>query len=165
MAEKIMRPYGDTFVVVKDDRKRLSFTGVEGPRSGGNARGGCGQILDSMRDKVIQHGAVLDFGPGWTTALLLKFLDTWDRWHLNDMRAGSPAQEQWLRENPLPKESYAYPKSYFDVAGEALKNAGLNPDPANGYKYGHAWNFEQVPTEVIEFLNSLPETDIQPAWC
>lgn len=36
--------------------------------------------------------------------------------------------------------------------------------PVCGYKYGAAWNSEDVPADVIEFLESLPVTDITPAW-
>lgn len=38
----------------------------------------------------------------------------------------------------------------------------LNPEDKNGY--GQTWFFHEVPSEVIEFLNSLPETDKTPAW-
>jgi hypothetical protein len=38
------------------------------------------------------------------------------------------------------------------------------PCPVCGYKYGSAWLREEVPAEVIDFLNSLPDADRQPAW-
>jgi hypothetical protein len=33
-----------------------------------------------------------------------------------------------------------------------------------GYKYGSGWMYQEVPVGVRELLQSLPETDIQPAW-
>lgn len=32
------------------------------------------------------------------------------------------------------------------------------------YPYGSKWLREEVPTEVVEWLKALPETDITPAW-
>lgn len=33
-----------------------------------------------------------------------------------------------------------------------------------GYKYGTEWLKEELPAEVIEFLESLPDSEYQPAW-
>lgn len=33
-----------------------------------------------------------------------------------------------------------------------------------GYKYGHEWKHEDIPDDVLKSLESLPETDKQPAW-
>jgi hypothetical protein len=38
------------------------------------------------------------------------------------------------------------------------------PCPVCGFKYGNAWLFEPVHDHVTAFLNSLPDTDVQPAW-
>lgn len=38
------------------------------------------------------------------------------------------------------------------------------PCPVCGYGYGTNWVKEEVPKEVIDFLFSLPETKIRPAW-
>lgn len=137
----------------------LSITGVEGPTPGGNAIGSCGQIDSHLRDQL--H--TITPAPGWDALKLQQFFNVWERWHLNDLRAGSPEQEKYLRDHPISREEYAYPKSHYEVAGQKLADAGLNPD-ANGYQYGHAWKREEVPGEVLEFLRSLPETDREPAW-
>lgn len=128
---------------------RLSITGVEGPRSSGDCLGGCGQILDSLQGKSVK------LAPGWNDAMLGKFLRVWDRWHLNNLRAGSAAQEQWLRENPVPAD--------YTAQLAALTKVKLSPDAA-GYVYGTAWNTEPLPQEVFKFLASLPDADITPAW-
>ena len=46
---------------------------------------------------------------------------------------------------------------------EALAAAGLNPD-ADGYRYGTAWQREDIPDDVTAWLQALPATDRQPAW-
>jgi len=38
------------------------------------------------------------------------------------------------------------------------------PCPVCGYRYGSQWLWEEIPVEVIEFLESLPETEVQPVW-
>ena len=82
-----------------------------------------------------------------------RMTEIWKRWHLNDMKAGSAVQEQWLKDNPIDPAEYAYPKSYYKVASEKLFEAGLNPD-ADGYQYGHAWKFEAIPQEIIAEIQS-----------
>jgi hypothetical protein len=44
---------------------------------------------------------------------------------------------------------------------DGLLTRKLRPD---GPGYGSAWYFHEVPAEVIDFLRSLPDTDINPAW-
>jgi hypothetical protein len=146
------------FVHAQLENGKLSITGVEGPMGGGNAIGGCGQIVMSLREPE----GLKDFepAPGWTLASVERLLELWDRWHLNDMRAGSPAQEAWLRANPV---SFKYPESHYEKASAALADAGLNPD-ADGYRYGHAWNREEIPADVVAEIEAFPDTDVQPAW-
>lgn len=36
--------------------------------------------------------------------------------------------------------------------------------PVCGYEYGTKWVTEEVPAEVIEFLESLPDSETKPAW-
>lgn len=144
---------------IEYENGRLSISGVEGPLASGNALGSCGQIDMHLRNEQKS----IKLAPGWTRAKLRQFFDVWERWHLNDMKAGSVEQETWLRENPIAKEEYAYPKSHYEVASKKLADAGLNPD-STGYLYGHAWKHEEVPADVLDFLRSLPNTDKQPAW-
>jgi hypothetical protein len=66
-----------------DVKGRLSIIGVIGPTHGGDAIGGCGQIDSTLREEI----DTITLAPGWTREMLDRFLDVWDRWHLNDMRA------------------------------------------------------------------------------
>jgi hypothetical protein len=138
---------------------RLSISGVEGPLPSGNARGSCGQI-------IMHEWDFKSYSKGWSPSLVRKFRAVWDEYHLNDMKAGSPAQEAFLKANPV---TYTYPESHYEKACEALAAAGLNPDPnylheGKPYKYGSAWLRAEVPNEVISFLAGLPNSENQPAW-
>lgn len=155
---------GDTFCKISFDGKRLNIVGVEGPKHNGDCRGACGQIVMHLKP-----GHFASFAPGWDAARCTMFLTIWDKWHLSDLRAGSPAQEKWLEANPLKPESTAHPNSHYEAASKALAAAGLNPDPSRlyqgkPYKYGSAWLFEEVPQYVLDFLVALPESDTVPAW-
>jgi hypothetical protein len=77
------------------------------------------------------------------------------------MRAGSPSQENFLRNNPIVAE---FPESYYEKTCKVLADANLNPDE-NGYKYGHKWNYEEIPNHIIEELFAFPASKVKPAWC
>lgn len=76
----------------------------------------------------------------WTPEMVKTFCSVWRRWHLNDMRAGC-SHQRWLGITEVGKSC-----------------------PICGYKYGHSWLTEEVPQEVIDWLQSLPDTKIEPAW-
>lgn len=133
------------FIIIRYENGRLSISGVEGPWPSGNCAGACGQIdMHEWEDYTPAKG--ID---------LARIRAIWERWYLNDMRAGSPAQEQYLRDNPM---TVTYPESHYDKAVEVLTAVGLHPDPNHdNYKYGSAWLSEPVPQEVIDYLFSLPD--------
>lgn len=145
------------FCKIEMRKGRLSISGVEGPLPSGNALGACGQIDMHLRDKPARDW---NLAPGWNTAALKMFFNVWKRWHLNDMKAGGPEQEQFLRDNPV---KVVCPESHYEKASAALAAAGLNPD-ASGYKYGSAWRREDVPVDVLAWLQALPDADKKPAW-
>jgi len=126
----------------ESNQLKLSITGVIGPMRNGNAHGG-GQIVMDWRGKNA-HNPKVTFSPGWSQKLFDKFLDIWDKWHLNDIQAGCEHQRAlgWNNYDEHPSE----------------------PCPTCGYKYGSAWLFMPIPQEVIDFLVALPETDETPAW-
>lgn len=84
------------YVTVDWDGKRLSMTGVEGPKADGNAYGGCGQC---GVDPDLEPNAT----DGWNAEMLARLREMWDRWHLNDMKAacahetGDPSEKLQLR--------------------------------------------------------------------
>ncbi len=140
---------------------RLSITAVEGPLRSGNAVGSCGQILGHYDIKEIMS---MRPAPGWDAEVISRFFQIWERWHLNDMRASSPAQRKKLYE----VHGY-YRHVPYNEAVKTLDSHGLLVDHGyyhNGkpYRFGSAWLSEPVPNDVIEFLENLPETDKNPAW-
>lgn len=139
------------FVTIRWEAPRLSFTGVEGPKDNGNCAGGAGQIVLES-----EHPA-----PGWEAEDVERLNEVWRRWHLNDMNAGSPAQEEWVREHK--HEFPGWPMSFYDWACEQLAAAGLHPDP-DGYRYGSAWLSEDVPDDILDYLWSLPNTLRAHPW-
>jgi hypothetical protein len=128
--------YGRVWCKINWDGTRLSITGVEGPLRNGDCRGGCGQIV--MSRPVVERTA-----KGWSQELIREFWDTWDRWHLNNMRAECEHQRE---------------------RGETWKTHPSAECPDCGYRLGSAWLKEEMPASVIEFLKSLPDTDQKPAW-
>jgi hypothetical protein len=142
------------FARIEYKNGRLSICGVEGPLASGNSRGGCGQIVWHLLP--VWHR--IKPAPGWSGATVQRFLKVWERWHLNDMRAGTPAQEAWLRDHGAQADR----ADHFTWATAALAAVGLNPD--HGYRYGEEWLTEEVPAGVLDFLRALPDSDRVPAW-
>lgn len=216
------------FCKIEWSDRRLSISGVIGPRASGNCLGSAGQCTESIRD-----GRPAD---GWTREMLDKFCDIWDRWHLNDMNPCCEHQRElgWLEEakeeitlyhyalrpdpaaeqkqaekaalshlrdgktftptadqvfyanleyfldrySPVDGELAEYYEPYKGIHGSATekktrgwvrfdedpKGILCKPCPVCGYKYGTAWQREEVPQDVIDWLFALPDTPIQPAW-
>ena len=152
----------------------LLITGVIGPKRNGDSKGPCGQIVEDLKDA--------EFLPGIDGKTLI---EVWERWHLNGMRAGSPDQEDYIRANPELFE-VKYPVSHYENACGVLRSAGLDPSPNYTlgylaelgtywynvldnekdvpYKYGSGWLKEQLPLDVVEFIQSLPDDSDEYPW-
>lgn len=83
----------------------------------------------------------------------------WDQWHLNHMRAGSPAQEEFLNENPPTN----YAESDYTYRCKLLEQVDLQPDVNylyNGkpYSYGSAWLKEEMPPTTYDLLKQTLQT-------
>jgi hypothetical protein len=161
---------GSTYCQINYTDGKLSISGVEGPLRTGNCRGSCGQIIMGINDEYLN---TLKFAPGWDLDTAKKFLMIWDKWHLNDMRAGCKHQraENWEDER-IPKNEYSGyagqdERGYLAIGiTESEHPRGLlsKACPTCGYHYGSAWLLEPVPESVLEFLISLPNSDKKPAW-
>lgn len=123
-----------------------------------------GTDLRSVGQNVEEIAAAF---PGHARVQLMA--EIWRRYHLNDMRAGSPDQELWLRAHEVEWEkAKARGEDYYAWASAGLAAARLNPDPnfiyvgegaANvrqqgGYRYGSAWVREEIPAEVISEIET-----------
>ena len=161
--EKIVRvgktPEGHAFAKIKYSNGKLSISGAIGPKRNGDCTGSCGQWIMSAKPDEIEPGK------GWDAETVREFLQVWDKWHLNDMQAGSPDQTAELEKHKFP----GYPVNHFEWAQGVLRDAGLQPDKGylhegKPYYYGTAWLTVSVPDDALEFLRALPDTDITPAW-
>lgn len=105
-------------ITFDDKRRRLSITGVEGPRSNGDAWGSCGSGIKL----TTEHGVSGD----WTEEMVTKFSEIWERWHLNDMRAGCKHQraEGWGK-GDLDVVSYKLTANGVRVRQDAIERAGV----------------------------------------
>lgn len=105
---------------------------------------------------------------------------------LKDGRTFTPTEEQSkyasletfveLYEVSEPPENYKPFKSCLTNTTSNTESRGwvsydkselgilCKPCPVCGYKYGSEWLKEEVPQEVIDWLFSLPESKITPAW-
>jgi len=90
----------------------------------------CGQCYETLLDDGLL-----------STLPLRKLCDLWERWHLNDLCAGTRAQRDKLR--------------HFkgDHDAQLLCLGDLEVD--RGYKYGSQWLVELVPDEVIKEICDL----------
>jgi hypothetical protein len=182
-----MTAYGNVYIKIEYSHDgRLSLSGVEGPKSNGDCRGSCGQIIDTLEQ-------ISDYAPGWGKESVDKLSMFWRMWHLNDMHAGCAHQraDNWTHcpghyskpgvdTNRLMADmrdgialvrgngEHYYctdkniPKTWEHCSGNVKE---LNtPCPVCGYKYGTAWLKEDVPADVITWLFGLPETDKTPSW-
>lgn len=140
--------YIDIFCKIKIENGRLSISGVEGPMPSGDCIGACGQINMHLKPAEIVPAK------GWNSDLIVEFLAVWEKWHLNDMQAGTPEQMEYLEKYPDIKD--------YSKKCELLKQVGLYE--IDGYKYGSKWLTKELPLEVVAFLKSLPDTDKRPAW-
>ena len=213
---------------------RLTISGVIGPTRGGNAVGSRGQCGEEIRNDKFA------LNKNWSEETFNKFLDIWEKWHLNDMHPECEHQRElgWVEEarevmyqhnyvlinDELKKKNsieksilsrarngeviepteeevdylnlkddfsvikktkereetpfrYIYQKDsdYFTAVKKTTRGwidyeiypeYGIlkKPCPVCGYKYGCGWKKVEVPTAVLEFLISRPDTEITPAW-
>lgn len=81
-----------------------------------------------------------------------KIFEFWKKYHLNDMHAGTVAQEAAIKEweNKGNKDDYA-------AACEYLKSVGLYEVENEGkpYKYGEGWLYREIPQKDLEEIKAL----------
>lgn len=125
----------NTFVHVQYDGKRLSITGVQAPNRYGGCLGSCGQIVNDLESE--------NPCKGWNSEMVAFLQDIWNAYHLNDLQEGCEHQREMG-------------KTYTTSQGHKCLICG--------YKIGTAWKIKRVPANVIKWLESLPVSEIQPAW-
>jgi hypothetical protein len=118
----------------------------------------CGNIWNTRKTDCVSCGqnidTLLELVPG---KKMRRIHEVWSEWHLNGMKAGTPAQTAIVKAARL---TFApYPASDYDQCLAVLEAAGLLYDPAEdrdngpdkprGYKYGSEWLFRELPETII----------------
>lgn len=108
--------YGRVFCKINATAEKLTISGVEGPKANGDCTGACGQILD--------HLNITTFADGWSPELVERFRATWNRWHLNDLRAGCEHQRaNWDTLEKLEVVYYGLTTAAMQLRDRALAKA------------------------------------------
>jgi hypothetical protein len=146
----------NVFAKIEFKEGKLSISGVEGPKPNGDAWGGCGQIVMGYAgtDKRYPKPKTITPAPGWTPEMVARFWQVWERWHLNDMKAGCEHQRGpgW----DFEKELTIYRFTLTDAARKEIKEA----EEAALVALGHGKTFK--PTKRQTFVYNL-KSDIETA--
>jgi hypothetical protein len=124
------------WIEIQYENERLSITGQIGKQSYGQICMDFDHLDKSQNDTRMSHPIKpneINFFGAWNTSKWYKLLDIWHKWHLNDMRAGCEHQT-----------AFGYDSKYLSEGC-----------PICGYRYGSKWNFEPVPNDVVEFLQTV----------
>lgn len=101
--------------------------------------------------------------------MFVEVLDLWEKYHLNDMHAGTPTQERLLKEAVASGELKAYGANNYDETCAYLESKGMLYDAGHmviktdkdgqeytvPYKYGTGWLKEEIPEEDLERIESI----------
>lgn len=160
MAERLLGTYeddgfnGDTikvYVEISYANNRLSVVGsAYANRKAERNMISSGQNIDEARK-------VTTPGPGLTMDDVRGVVDVWDRWHLNDMRAGCTHQRSFGWDAMHALESRGRYTGMSEARVRAFERIG-RPCPACGYRYGSAWLSEEVPADVVEFVRKFNQS-------
>lgn len=104
------------FCKIEFDGERLSIMGVVGPTSNGDAYGSCGQI-------TIPPAETIDLAPAWSPAMVDRFREVWDHWHLNNMRAGCEHQRRVDTTRTVEVVTYKLTHEALDLRTKTLAAA------------------------------------------
>jgi hypothetical protein len=96
----------------------------------------CGQVYDAVRALFKDNVSIQ------------MICDIWQRWHLNDLKAGTREQNAVIDKVFSDEHRYNY-----DEACEVLKEKNLYVD--RGYKYGSEWLVEPLPQDIINKVREL----------
>lgn len=127
----------------------------------------CGSIWNRIHTDIITGGQCLDTIAQYikNNPVFDKLYEYWKRYHLNGMHAGTPEQEAAIEAWKANGNRYEY-----KAACEELKRLGLYTVNYTGlsvsrrydnepYTYGHGWIIQQIPGDVLTYLEHLIDTN------
>lgn len=136
--QRVVKPTTSMSVIITyRNHSRLSLMGT--------GRYGSGQVYEHLTEGKPSLGFTKDD--------CSRLQQIWERWHLNDMRAGTPKQEDAVRKWRKTATAEEL-RNFYESACKMLESIDLLID--DGYKYGSAWLKEEVPIDVLKWLFSLP---------
>lgn len=110
--EKGLREHHIT-IEINFNGKRLSIIGDISNKSK-TTMYACGQINMSIDPKKI------NYADPWNETRFTQFLAIWDRWHLNDVKAGCTHQEAtWNKTKELQIPAYTWTTTYYKTRNKA----------------------------------------------
>lgn len=118
----------------------------------------CGNIWEKDRSDIIIGGQCFDTLAQTDIANDPTFIEVyrlWKLYHLNDMHAGTPEQEDAIRQGV--KNGELSRNADYTTTVQYLKDKNLYEVPLNGttYRYGHAWLYEPIPKEDLDKIQEL----------
>jgi len=108
----------------------------------------CGQMIDDV---------VNEFFPKNKIAQEIK--DLWEKYHLNDLHAGTPTQMKFIEEH---KDEIVESDGWYTKELNLLKKYGMERDIYNGveYYYGKSWVYWPISDEDLERINKLFDSEL-----
>lgn len=169
--KKARRPvYMSIEIEEKENEKVLSISGVESPTLSGDCYGSAGQIY-----KPLSEYEEPVFNQGWDEQKYNKFIETWERWHLNDMNPSCEHQRQTGYKEKAKTEVTLYThklKLEFSQQQEELKEnllsqlaSGATLSLGNDDKiilslnYSIKTHLENLPEPIAKFYRDEKETE------
>ena len=112
----------------------------------------CGNVWNAKHTDIVCGGQCLEeLNEIVHAPLIHKLYRLWKLYHLNDMHAGTEAQEKLLEET---KDIHHYD---YSKEKEILQEHNLLVD--NGYQYGTAWLYRAIPEEDLQEIYKILERD------
>jgi hypothetical protein len=100
----------------------------------------CGQCIDTIRECFPKNKRVQ------------RICDIWEKWHLNDLNAGTDRQTEAIEGWKARGNKYEY-----TAVCDYLKEINLYAD--RGYRYGNEWLVRPLPQSVIDEILVLLKID------
>jgi hypothetical protein len=127
-----------------------------------------GNVWNAHHTDIITGGQIIDtLYERFKSGIELMY-SMWEKYHLNDLKAGTKAQTEaldaWETEKRKRSEtsdgSHTFPQAFNSISYEDrceyLKSIGLYYD--RGYKYGSKWLFMPIPTDDVYAIQTMLET-------
>jgi len=113
----------------------------------------CGQMQDTLRREF--NDGNLKLKSSVSNDDFRKLLDIWDRYHLNDIMAGTEKQLDLINQH-RHDEKYADKDVFLDKPEAILKDFKANPD--RDWKYGSGFLYRPIPDDVQEFIKKMQKS-------